>query len=364
MGPSETESRELVSHRELVRAAILAPSPDNNQPWRFAAARDRLHVHLDPQRALPSDVNEMFDLVGVGAAVENVFIAARQMGWTPHVQFASSAGDSPEKEPPAIATISFSPGAAADPLHDYLPDRCTCRKPFSRRPVADESLANILRQGQDFPEVRLDWVTDRARIRAFARVVAASDRFRFQYQSFHEEIYRQLRFTAEEAEQTRDGLDLRTLELPPGTGRLLRFLRPWNRMRRIHHLKLTGLLTIPSIWSVWKSGALGVLSLEKPTANGFLQGGRAFQRIWLAACKEGLSLHPLGSLPIFLGHLEQLDGRRLTIAHKKLARRLGRKLHELVPATEGRTLLMLFRLGHAAAPSVRSLRRPVDDVLC
>ena len=43
----------------------LAPSPDNNQPWRFAGSDEQLSVYLDPQRALPSDVNAMFDLVGV-----------------------------------------------------------------------------------------------------------------------------------------------------------------------------------------------------------------------------------------------------------------------------------------------------------
>ena len=44
-------------HADLVRAAVLAPSPDNNQPWRFAAQANRLLVYLDPSRALPSDVH-------------------------------------------------------------------------------------------------------------------------------------------------------------------------------------------------------------------------------------------------------------------------------------------------------------------
>jgi hypothetical protein len=35
-------------------------------------------------------------------------------------------------------------------------------------------------------------------------------------------------------------------------------------------------------------------------------------------------------------------------------------VRKLVPSLEGRTLLMLFRLGHAAVPEVRSLRRAAE----
>jgi len=71
---------------DLVRAAVLAPSPDNNQPWRLDVQDDRLRFYLDAERALPSDVNSMFDLVGLGAAVENARIAAGGVGCSAHVE--------------------------------------------------------------------------------------------------------------------------------------------------------------------------------------------------------------------------------------------------------------------------------------
>src|SRR6187401_3352359 len=76
---------------DLVRAATLAPSPDNNQPWQFVAAENELDVFLDPIRALPSDVNSMFDLTALGAAIENVCIAARQLGYEAAVQVLDPA---------------------------------------------------------------------------------------------------------------------------------------------------------------------------------------------------------------------------------------------------------------------------------
>lgn len=357
--PSQT-----VSHRELVEAAVLAPSADNNQPWRFASQGDGLQIYLDPRRALPSDVNAMYDLMGLGAAIENARIAARQTGYEAQVNYAPApAGPTDDQAPKLVATMTFTAGAQPDPLFPRLAGRCTCRKLYSTQPVTEDSLNNLTDAAREFSEVQLDWITDRRRIRAFARLIALSDRFRFGYEPFHHEIFRQLRFSPEDAERTQDGLDIRTLELPPGAGALLRVLRPWKRMRLINRLGLGRLLTLPSLLSVWKSGTLGVLSLPEPTSAGFLQGGGAFQRIWLASDAERLALQPLGSLPIFLAQMEQLAGRNLTTDHQRLSDRLGQRFRRLVPSTAGRTLLMVFRLGRFSLPSFRSLRRPVEEVL-
>ena len=364
MNTTTSPPRHTLTHLQLVQAAVLAPSPDNNQPWRFVSQGDQLLVYLDPQRTLPSDVNAMYDLTGLGSAIENACIAARQMGYEADVDYAPAAtGPNDSQAPRLVAIMTFTPGGKPDPLFPHLAARCTCRKLYSTRPVAESCLNNLAHAAGEFPEVQLDWITERAPIRAFARLMAVSDRFRFEYEPFHHEIFRQLRFSAEEAERTRDGLDVRTLELPPGAGFVLRRLRSWKRMKLIHRLGLGRLLTLPSALSVWKSGALGVLSLPEPAAAGFLRGGRALQRIWLAAQAEGLALQPLGSLSIFLGQLEQLEGRNLTGAHQQLAGRLGRRFRRLVPSTEQRTLLMVLRLGYSPAPRFRSLRRPATDVL-
>ena len=151
--------------------------------------------------------------------------------------------------------------------------------------------------------------------------------------------------------------------MPPGAASVLGLLRPWKRMRLIHRLGLGRLLTFPSALSVWMSGTLGVMSLPEPASARFLEGGRAFQRIWLAAQAEGLALQPLGGIAIFIGQLEQLEGRNLTKSHQRLARRLAERVEQLVPSTKGRTLLLSFRLGDSKPPSVRSLRRPAEDVM-
>lgn len=356
-------SLQLLSHAELVRETVLAPTPDNNQPWRFISESDRLLVHLDPTRALQSDVHAMFDLIGLGAAVENASIAARHRGYEPNIAYAPATdGLAVEDGSCPAVTMRFASGARPDPLYGQLGARCTCRKLYGTRQVAQETLDILAEAGKEFSEVQVDWITDRSRIRTLATIMAASDRIRFEYEPFHNELFRQLRFTVDEAERTRDGLDLRTLELPPGVGRVLRSLGSWSRMQWVNRLGLGRLLTLPSALSVCKSGAIGVLSVTEPTSTGFLQGGRAFERIWLTAQAEGLALQPLGSLPIFSAHLRVLDGRKLSPLHKQRIGRLLGRFESLTPTTTGRTLLILFRLGHSTPPRHRSLRRPVEHV--
>jgi hypothetical protein len=349
-------------YSELVRAAVLAPSPDNNQPWRFDWQSDRLAIYLDPTRALPSDVNAMFDLIGIGAAIENACVAARQQGFEAAVEYsrASLAAIQNGEEP--AAQLAFHSGRQPDPLFPHLATRCTCRRLYSTKPVAADSLQRIGEAARQFGDVQLDWLADRRQIRDFSRIIAVSDRFRFEYEPFHNEIFRQLRFSAEEAERTRDGLDVRTLELPPGAAFLLRRLRPWSRMRWIQRLGLVGLLTLPSILSVRKSGAIGVLSVPEPTMTQWLQGGRAFERVWLAVQAEGLSLQPLGSPPIFIAQMDQYQGRNLTPKHQGWATDLRRRCMKLLPSTSQRVILITFRLGHSAPPRQRSLRRPSAEV--
>ena len=104
----------------------------------------------------------------------------------------------------AVASISFAPAASRT---RYTPT-CGYTARAGRGTRAD---GRGCRAG----------VTERPHISEIAWLLAASDLIRFQYEPFHNKLFQQLLFMATEAEQTRVGLDVRTLEMPPGTGWLL-----------------------------------------------------------------------------------------------------------------------------------------------
>jgi hypothetical protein len=350
--------------RSFVGAATLAPSPDNNQPWLFDVRADGVLVCHDPARALPSDVDSMFSLIGLGAAVENLCVAARQGGWEPAVEFLGArpwAGESPFAD--TVALVRFRPGAGPDPLAPFLVGRATCRKPYRRRPVPGPALRALEKELAGFAELALHWTSDGASLRALAGLVAAADRVRFEYQPFHEELYRQLRFSREEAEGTRDGLDVRCLEIPPAAAAVLHWLRPWNRMRALNRLGLSRLLSIQSAWLTWRTGTIGLLTTAAPTREGYFRAGRGLERVWLKATELALAFHPLGSIPIFFARLFRQAGEGLTGNHRGALTRLVRPFYGLFPAARGRALVLLIRLGEAGPPVVRSLRRPEREVI-
>lgn len=350
-------------HEAMLQAAVAAPSPDNNQPWLFRITDDGLQVYLDRSRSLPSDVMSMFDMTSIGAAVENAVIAAAQNGRRSEVVWRGSDADSQSGER-LIAELHLHPGQDADPLFAAIASRCTCRKMYSSKPL-DQSIRDELTAAcAAFPEVQVDWLASSREKKHFGNLVASTDALRFQHQPFHEELFRQLRFKPSEVEATADGLDVRTLELPPGLSSVLPLLRNWKAMRTIIGLNLLPLLTMPSAASVRKSGAIAVVSVpseavEPPAdpAKIFFTGGRAIERLWLAAAAKGLSMHPLGSISIFLLQESPKPDFEPTIEKARS------EVQQLIPTLKGRAIQLALRVGYSAPPGRRSLRRPVKEVV-
>ncbi len=341
---------------EVLRAACAAPSADNNQPWKFSANSRGIDVFYDLSRRLPSDVDGMFDLLSLGAVIENITLRLTAMGRDSQVVIRLGEPCDQLQLVARVEVQETGTAVSTAELADYVFTRKTTRLPFARQ-LDPAILQQIDAASAKHNGVRLVWETDRNRIGRLSRLVSLSDSLRFRYREFHEELHRQLRLTNEASERSGDGLDYRTLGLPPGGRLILQWLRPWNRMAWLNRFGLATLMSLPTIRLVRASGAIGFLYIPDRTPASLIAGGRAFQRIWLKATTLGLSLHPLGSLPIFLTHPSLPD------ALQPLADRIRTQAKGLVPDQDG-VLQMAFRIGRCKRdPSVKSQRRPPEHVL-
>ncbi|MFM7272542.1 MAG: hypothetical protein ACKO4A_01645, partial [Gammaproteobacteria bacterium] len=131
----------------LVRAAILAASPHNTQPWRFRVSASRIELFADPARLLGTfDPFSREAFIGLGCALENMLVAAPAAGFAVRLDVpAGRLEEALRGEAARVATLDLGPAAASPAaLAGFIATRHTNRGPYQReRALSPESLAAI-----------------------------------------------------------------------------------------------------------------------------------------------------------------------------------------------------------------------------
>jgi len=334
-----------------LRAAILAASPHDTQPWFFEVGGDAIAVFADRARNLGAfDPFRREMHLGLGAAIENLVLAARACGLAADV--APTHGTlslSPDATPVLVARVAFAPAPVArDALFDAIPHRHTNRGPYR----ADQSIgAESLRRLADLctdDEVRVVFVTDgHARGELGALIVEATDRIINDPQMAADSA-RWMRQDWRAITAHRDGLTTDAIGLPPLITAAAKLLPDLN-VKSVDR----GWLSWTSDVEIPTAPVLGILLVRNRLDMGAaIQAGRAWQRLHLAATAEGLAAHPLNQ-PVECIDRNAMLGR---------ADNFGPAIAKF-GAAPGWEPTFTFRLGvaeHAANPSPR---RALEQVL-
>lgn len=318
----------VAAARALIAAAILAPSYWNTQPWRFEVDPGELRLTLDQARTMPRcDPDQRFIQMSLGAALENLLVAARAWGQQPNVQYLPWGAPTRPGAPLVAARITWEP---SDQHRDRalflaLASRRSNPRHYDGRAIAMQDRAQLLAQ---VPEgLNLNWLEDRAEIRRVATLVHDATLARSHDAVAQRERFHWLRMSEAEARRTGDGLTPDRLSLNGPLGWLAaRALNPgghaftWGAGSVAHEAAET----------VRASGTLALLSAPRRNDPTFLMAGQAYERLALKATSLGLAQQPL-SAPI------ESEPHRAV-----LAKRFG------VPGEEA---LLLVRLGRAAPPA-------------
>ena len=145
------------AERGLLRVvAELAPSVHNTLPWRIGYADDSRTLSLFERvdRALPHhDPLGRDRLISCGAALTNVLLTLRVLGWVPDVRLLPDPG-----EPREVARIGVTDRRAAggDEIARYvaMSYRRSHRAPFLETPVDDAIVRRLTAHGVDGVEIR------------------------------------------------------------------------------------------------------------------------------------------------------------------------------------------------------------------
>ena len=136
-----TPPRSTVEH--VVRAACLAPSVHNTQPWLFAWRTGALEVRADRTRQLAVlDPYGRQLLLSCGAAVHHAGVAARGLGLSVDQELFPDPD-----EPDLLARLRLRPGRAPSPREQALAvallDRHTHRGAFDDGPLEESVVAAL-----------------------------------------------------------------------------------------------------------------------------------------------------------------------------------------------------------------------------
>ncbi|MCW2963150.1 MAG: hypothetical protein JWO17_402 [Actinomycetia bacterium] len=330
----------------LVGAAILAPSPHNAQPWLFEIGSGRIDLYADRARWTgATDPFRREQYVGLGAALENLVLAAKANGYAPQVTLLPDGSGSSHVA--RIELARSSPQASA--LYAQIPNRHTNRYAYvqgKRAPTAAlDAMAGLNNSATG--DARLFWFAGAAQrsligdllIEATEALMADPDQSASDYAWFRQNW--------DEIQRQRDGITIDAAGLSDLVAALAKLLpaqsqtatdNAWLAATRNTHTKT--------------AAGYGIVAVRDADHNlQRLQGGRLLERIHLWASGNGIALH----------HMNQLTERADREIQLGLAHRFGDQLTELMPS--GWQALSTFRIGYPTHTPHKSPRRSVAAVI-
>jgi hypothetical protein len=331
---------------QLVRAGILAANPHNSQPWLFRVTDARIDLYADTRRnlgAVDPFLREMY--IGLGAALENMLLAAKALGYDATLTLVPDASDSTHAARLDLAPVPAQPS----PLHDAIPRRHTDRGSYdTARPLAPETLAALRALNNEEATLDLRWFTTPAeRQRVADLTVAATEAFIADPEQAHDsDSWFRLDWT--QVQQHRDGLTMDTQGVSPLIAVAAKLLPAGSEAQN----NATWLQATRDV-HVATAAAFGLLVVrDAGELAQRMQGGRLWQRMHLWATTQGLSMQPLNQLA------ERAD-REVQLG---IAPQFGDALRELV-ATPDWQGLMPFRIGYPTVVAGANPRRGLTEVL-
>jgi nitroreductase len=366
--PSDDDERAVSDSSqiaELVGAGIQAPSAANHQPWEWVIAGGSLFLFHDARRSASLDFLPDASYVALGAAAENVVLAAHERGLEVDLCPLPVPGD---QRLAAAFRFFASPRAGRSEPHNWdelaaaIPLRHTNRCRWERQPLEPATVVCLRATAESVAGARLRLLTDDDELASIGQILGAADRVRLFHRPSHRDLMDELRWTPEEAETTRDGIDLATLELSPLDAAGLRICRDWAVVEQVRQWRGGRVLEQSAIRAVRGASAVALLTMPCSDLAAYFTGGRAMQRFWLAATRSRLAVQPLSALPYLFARFVRNGPGDFPAELAEELKALRERYRALFPINDQTAEIFLFRLGVAVQPSARSLRRPIADV--
>jgi molybdopterin/thiamine biosynthesis adenylyltransferase len=362
-GGGQQEQTRNTPMERILDLARWAPSGDNDQPWRFEIVDDaHVIIHANDTREwCVYDLDGTSSQIAVGALLETLAIAATGEGLRAE---ASLRPDSPEDAPLIDVRLVPDPGVSSHVLLPFIKARVTQRKPFTDRPLSSNQKQSLERAvGDGFKVV---WIEGKVGRRQMAKLLFHSAHIRLTTPEAFE-VHRQniewgVQFSEKHIPEGALGIDL-------PTRKIMRWaLQSWKRVQFMNRF-LAG-TWLPRLQMDWRT-ALGcaahfMIVSDEPleSVEDYLAGGRAMQRFWLEATRQGLQFQPEMTPMIFSRYVSQSRVFTTVAPEQELATRLAGELSAILGGQQTMSRgVYMGRVGFGPTPDSRSTRPPLESLL-
>jgi molybdopterin/thiamine biosynthesis adenylyltransferase len=360
--PEPSPPPSLKPIEQILNMARWAPSGDNTQPWRFEVIGEHhAVVHgFDTRDHCVYDLDGHASQISHGALLETVAVAATAHGFRTTVE---RRPDSLENKP--TFDIHFEPDDAIgpDPLIPYIPYRTVQRRPMSMRRLSlRQKHALEAAVGAGYRVLWLESAKDRLRA---ALLMFRNAKLRLTlpeaYQVHRDIIEWNARFSSDRLPDQAIGLD------PVALGLMRWAMKSWGRVEFLNKY-LAGTLMprvqLDLIPGIACSAHFAIVAQNTPaTAEDYTVAGRRVQRFWLTAAKTGLFIQPEITPLVFARYVREGTTFSQKDGALEQAEKLSLQLQQLLSAADAAHVVFMGRIGTGPAPSARSLRLPLSDLL-
>lgn len=345
---------------EMVKAAVSAPSGGNSQPWLWDYDGKSLTLQLDKERSSSLlDYKHYGGFLALGAATENLILKASELGYRVIIDIND------EKEFLVKYTIKKSSEGLPDhSLSKSIIYRCTNRHKPLNQPVKTEFLMEIKTTAEIIDNVNLEIVDSKDKIDFLTEYIAAVERLRLLDEKGHQDFYDELRWSEEENENTRDGIDIETIELSQSDLVGLKVASDWQVMKYLRDMGLGKAFKKLIKKNMNGTPAICILSTKGYSNLEYFNVGRALERAWLKATELGIAFQPVSPITFFFARLTESNGAGLDPWVKDEMAQLQKQYEAQFKKSSSNTKdLFIFRLFMTDKFPKKSIRRSLEDIV-
>lgn len=338
----------------IITKGTWAPSGDNSQPWRFVVGADVVDIYNLPDRDNPYyNFRQNGSLASHGAVIENMTIAARELGYSVSVELFPDSG-----QPDLVSRLRFE---ASQPqsqlLFDSIEKRGTNRKAYKKILLTDAERQTLVGSLPEGVAGRLFLIEDRAAMKKLGRAVSTNEIVALENRTVHDIFFGELVWNEREVQERKAGLYIKTMELPPPIQLIFPLLKRWPIQSFLNKLGFAKFAAFGNSQQFSTGAAFIAVVVPHSEAKDFIATGRIMQRAWLTATSLGLRVHPISGVLFLMQRIFADQANELSAVHIKLLKDAYNSITQACGVAEG-MVTMLLRVGHGPEPSARSPRRP------